>query len=280
MKALKIVLCVLTALSILAFSLAIYYTMFYQDTVSPQIIIDSDHINASVKDGEDVLLQGVTAHDDRSGDLTDQVRISSISQLIGTDTARINYYVFDEANNIATAARIIHYTDYEAPRFVLMDQLSYNVGEQVVLNGKVVAKDIIEGNITNYIRLSTMNLNNNAEGIYHVTLRVMNHVGDTSAVTLPVIIRNKSIEAPVVRLRNYLIYLNKGDKFDPKDYFEAAYASGYVRASADYEDVKIIGEVDTSEPGCYDVQYSYTNSRSQTGDAILTVVVQNVEAVS
>ena len=280
MKALKIILCVLTALSVAAFSFAIYYTMFYLDTVSPQIMMDSDYIDASVKDGEDVLLQGVTAFDERSGDLTDRIEISSISQLIGTNTARINYYVFDDADNISTAARIIHYTDYEAPRFILMDQLAYKVGEQVSLNGKVIARDIIEGNITNYIRLSTMNLNNNAEGIYHITLRVMNHVGDTSAVTLPVIIRNTGIEAPVVKLRSYLLYLNKGDKFDPKDYFEAAYASGYVRASADYDDVKIIGEVDTSEPGCYDVQYSYTNSRSQTGDAILTVVVQNVEAVS
>lgn len=280
MKALKIVLCVLTALSIVAFSGAIYYTMFYCDHVVPQIMLDTDYIEASVNDGEDVLLQGVTAYDERSGDLTDQVKISSISQLISTNTARINYYVFDDADNLGTASRVIHYTDYEAPRFILMDQLAYNIGEQVSLKGKVLARDILEGNITNYIRLSTMNLNNSAEGIYHITLRVMNHIGDTSSVKLPVIIRNTGIEAPVVKLTNYLVYLNAGDHFNPEDYFQAAYASGYVRASADFGKVRIMGEVDTSEPGCYDVQYSYTNSRGQTGDAILTVVVQDVEAVA
>ncbi len=161
-----------------------------------------------------------------------------------------------------------------------MDQLLYSVGEQVTLTGKVLARDVMEGNITNYIRLSTMNLNNNAEGIYHITLRVMNHVGDTSAVTLPVIIRNRVIEAPVVKLNQYLVYLNVGDEFDPEAYYLSATASGYVRASASFDQLKISGEVDTSEPGSYDVQYSYTNTRGLTGDAILTVVVQNVEELS
>ncbi len=280
MKTLKTLLCVLTVLSVVAFSIAVYYTMFYRDTIPPQIIFDPAVIDASVEDGDDVLLQGVTATDDRSGDLTDQVKISSISQLVGVNTARVNYFVFDEADNVALASRTIHYTDYEAPRFILMDQLSFNVGEQVSLNGKVVARDIIDGNITNYIRLSAMNLNNKSEGIYHITLRVMNHVGDTSAVTLPVIIRNSNVEAPVVQLTEYLVYLNMGDEFHAEDYFQAAYASSYVRTGVDYSKVKVVGTVDTSEPGCYDVQYTYTNARGLTGDAILTVLVQKEEALS
>ena len=36
MRALKIILCVVTALSILTFGLAIYYTQFFKDTVSPE----------------------------------------------------------------------------------------------------------------------------------------------------------------------------------------------------------------------------------------------------
>ena len=37
MKTLKIILCVITALSIAAFVLAIYYTQFYKDVIPPQI---------------------------------------------------------------------------------------------------------------------------------------------------------------------------------------------------------------------------------------------------
>ena len=55
MRALKIILCIVTALSILAFGLAIYYTQFFKDTIAPEFHLDSNVITVSVKDGDEAL---------------------------------------------------------------------------------------------------------------------------------------------------------------------------------------------------------------------------------
>ncbi len=280
MKALKIILCVVTALSIAACAASIYYTRFYRDTVPPEFTMDSDTLNISVKDGDDVLLQGIKATDDRDGDLTSEIILGGVSQLTGTNTARVNYIVFDHSDNMTTISRKICYTDYQAPQFTVMEPLTFDVGETVALKGRVFAKDSLEGNITNLIRVSTMDLNNSVEGIYHITLRVMNRMGDSNSVTLPVIIRKQSAELPVIKLKNYLLYLSAGEEFDPEDYFEAVYSNANSHISGSYANLTVTHDVDTQTPGSYEVRYAFTNASNYSTETILTVVVENMEEPS
>ena len=274
MRALKIILCIVTALSILAFGLAIYYTQFYKDTVAPEYTIESNVISVSVNDGDEALLQGVRARDDRDGDLTDQIIVDGVSQLTGSNTARVRYYVFDKAENLATASRTVRYTDYTSPRISILQPLVYDVGKTVALKGKVIAHDVLEGNITSSIRLSSDDLNNKAIGTYHLTIWVMNRMGDVSHVTVPIIMREPEADAPVITLKSYLVYLQQGDTFDPQDYFESFYSSPNIPVSGAYERLTVTGEVDTQTIGTYDVSYSYTNTYGSTSEVYLTVVVE------
>ena len=274
MRTLKTILCIATALSVLAFALAIYYTQFYKDVVPPEIRMDADVITVSAADGDEALLRGVTATDNRDGDITGAVLVDGVSQLTGPNAARVRYIVFDAAENAATASRTVVYSDYEAPRVFILQPLIYNVGDTIALRGRVIARDCLEGNITDRIRISSKDLSNRAAGVYHLTIWVMNKLGDVSTVTVPVIVREDDPAAPVVELKSYLTYLARGEEFDPKAYFQSYYDSADSRARNYYDHLEVSGEVDTDTPGTYEVTYSATNSDGLTGQAILTVVVE------
>lgn len=274
MRTLKTILCIATALSVLAFALAIYYTQFYKDVVPPEIRMDADVITVSAADGDEALLRGVTATDNRDGDITGAVLVDGVSQLTGPNAARVRYIVFDAAENAATASRTVVYSDYEAPRVFVLQPLTYNVGDTIALRGRVIARDCLEGNITDRIRISSQDLSNRAAGVYHLTIWVMNKLGDVSTVTVPVIVREDDPAAPVVELKSYLTYLARGEEFDPKAYFQSYYDSADSRARNYFDHLEVSGEVDTDTPGTYEVVYSATNSDGLTGQAILTVVVE------
>lgn len=274
MRTLKTILCIATALSVLAFALAIYYTQFYKDVVPPEIRMDADVITVSADDGDEALLRGVTATDNRDGDITGAVLVDGVSQLTGPNAARVRYIVFDAAENAATASRTVVYSDYEAPRVFILQPLIYNVGDTIALRGRVIARDCLEGNITDRIRISSKDLSNRAAGVYHLTIWVMNKLGDVSTVTIPVIVREDDPAVPVVELKSYLTYLTRGEEFDPKAYFRSYYDSADSRARNYYDHLEVSGEVDTDTPGTYEVTYSATNSDGLTGQAILTVVVE------
>ena len=274
MRTLKTILCIATALSVLAFALAIYYTQFYKDVVPPEIRMDADVITVSAADGDEALLRGVTATDNRDGDITGAVLVDGVSQLTGPNAARVRYIVFDAAENAATASRTVVYSDYEAPRVFILQPLIYNVGDTIALRGRVIARDCLEGNITDRIRISSQDLSNRAAGVYHLTIWVMNKLGDVSTVTVPVIVREDDPAAPVVELKSYLTYLARGEEFDPKAYFQSYYDSADSRARNYFDHLEVSGEVDTDTPGTYEVVYSATNSDGLTGQAILTVVVE------
>ena len=274
MKSLKIVLCVATALSIALFAMAIYYTQFYKDVVSPKIQMDADTVTVSVKDGESALLEGVTATDNRDGDITDTIIVDNVSQLTGVNSARVRYIVFDKAENYAIASRTVIYSDYEAPTISILQPLIYNVGDTVALRGRVIARDCLEGNITSTIRLSSQDLNNKSAGTYHLTIWAMNRLGDVSNVTVPVIVREEDPFAPVISLSTYLIYLERGAEFEPKTYFQSAFENENSSLHIFYDDLEVENEVDTDTPGTYEVTYSTINRAGLTSKVILTVVVQ------
>lgn len=274
MRTIKIVLCTLCALAALAFAATQYYFHVYLDQTPPVISMDAPVVTVSVRDGDEELLAGVTAMDDREGDLTSKVMVSNVSRLTGANTAQVSYVVFDSSDNMSTAARTVCYSDYSAPHFSLVRPLNFGVGETVSLVGRVVAQDVLEGNLTGAIRVSNMTLNNSVEGIYHVNLRVSNRMGDVSTVNLPIIIRNVMPESPVLTLKKYLVYIPQGSEFDPQDYFSSLLLNGTENLQGLYSSLKVINNVDTSTPGSYEVSYSYTNSSGYSTDAVLAVVVE------
>lgn len=266
MKALRtgliICLVVVTAL----FAAGQVYTRIIADNTRPVITLDSDCITVSVEDGKSALLQGVSAVDDRDGDISAQVIVSGVSKLIGNNTAKVSYMVFDKAGNMGSAARYVMYSDYHRPRFMLTQPLVYNLGETVSLSGRLQAQDAVDGDITDSIRVLSSDIISSVEGVYSLSLQVTNSLGDTAQVTLPVTIRREAEGESHITLRRYLVYVEQGGSFDARTYID-------IVPGGSAADVRIDSGVDVNTAGSYIVTYSCTVG-GRTCTAIMTVVVE------
>ena len=241
------------------------YTRLAVDTTPPQISCGTDTIDISVSDPESVLLQGVTARDDRDGDLTGSILIRGVTNLLSGNTARVSYVVFDSSNNMATCQRTIRYTDYEKPRFALSQPLIYPEGGPVMVLDKLSAADSAGEDISDNISIVSQNIDIYTAGQYFLTAQVSNSQGDIESVTLPVII--SSSKKQLVELKEYLVYLDQGASFNSGSYVSSVKDS--AGAAYDLSHLGVEGQVDTSVPGTYYVSYSF-----QTCTVILTVVVR------
>lgn len=266
MRTLKTILIICLVLVTAAFAAGQVYSRVVADTVPPVITLDSDSITVSVEDGRDALLRGVTASDAKDGDLTGQIIVSGVSKLISNNTAKVSYMVFDMAGNMASATRYVVYSDYHRPRFMLTTPLVYSLGETVSITGRLQAQDAVDGDITSSIRVLSSDIISSTEGVYNLTLQVINSLGDTAQVTLPVTIRAEADGDSAVKLRRYLVYVGLGDNFEPRNYIESV-SAGSV------SDVRIDSNVDTQSAGCYLVTYTVT-SGGRSSSALMTVVVE------
>lgn len=269
MRTIRIILAILLVLVSAAFFATHFIQAVSGKDQGPQISCPEQTISLSVTADKSAFLAGITASDPQDGDLTDKIVLGGISNLITSDTAKATYYVFDCDNNMASCVRYIHYTDYHKPTFSLNSALIFENDSVVTLTEQVNAQDVIDGDLSDSIRISTLTPTRDNE-VFGVTVQVTNSMGDLARVELPVIIQEQRSSRPVIRLREHLLYLSQGAEFDPQDYLASA---SVVGKSLSYQDLEILNQVDTSQPGNYWVWYTYTNN-DFVGTAILTVVVE------
>jgi hypothetical protein len=170
---------------------------------------------------------------------------------------------------MASCVRRIRYTDYHRPTFSIEEPLVYAVTEEPSLLTRLKATDVVDGDISNNIRVSTLEPSDNSE-VFHVTIQVSNSVGDTAWVRLPVLMLSSNPLRPEISLSQSLLYLEKDSKFTPSSHISSIEVPG---EKLDMSKVQIDNGVDTGKAGTYYVTYTYT-ANSVTGTAILTVVVQ------
>ena len=235
----------------------------------PTISCPSEVLEVSSSDDEAVLLTGITASDPQDGDLTDQVIVGGISKLISNNTAKVTFLVFDSDDNMGMCTRYIRYTDYQRPQFAIKEPLVYASTGEVSLLNRLSATDVVDGDVTNRVRVSTLSSTSSSE-IYDITVQVTNSVGDTAWLQLPVLVQETDPLRPVITLNSYLIYVDMGSEFDPAANIESVAVN---QAPGNVSDVSISSNVDTSKADTYRVTYTY-NSDGKVGTAIATVVVQ------
>lgn len=269
MKRLKIGLIALLILAFLSFAGGKLHQHLTADRTPPVISCEDETLLASVHCTQEELLAGVSAYDEQDGDLTDDIILSGVSKLIGKDTAKVTYLAFDKANNIGLCDRYIRYTDYQRPLFQLRRPLVFKTGEDISIVGTLAASDVLDGDLTSSIRISTVNIEP-VEGTYYMTAQVTNSLGDTSAVKLPVILSSPS--APKVHLLQYLLYRKAGEEFDAEHYY--LYVANSSNQAIEDATVSIDNPADTNTPGTYYIEYTYDEPGKEKGTAILTLVVE------
>lgn len=272
MRTIKQILLILLALLVAAQIATNVYQGTSDKTQPPVFHCQKGILQVSANSTEYDLLQGITASDVQDGDLTKQIVISGISKLISTNTAKVTYLVFDSDNNMAMYVRRIQYTDYEKPRFYLdpTKPLVFSSVEEISLLDRISAIDVVDGDVTSRVRVSTLAGTEDSR-VYDVSVQITNSLGDTAWLKLPVLELPTDSNRPSIRLKEYLVYMNEGEDFDPQAYVDVSFTAGGQMIPA--KDMQIRNEVNTAKSGEYRVIYTYADSGSE-GIAILTVVVK------
>ncbi len=276
-RLIRVVLVVLFCIALVSAAALFFYVRTTEDNTPPEFHVEADLIEVSVTDPDAALLQGLTATDDRDGDLTEEIRIQTHSSFMGNAEFTVSYIVFDQASNYATYTRRARYVDYVSPRFELTRPMTFGVNETVRFDGTVVVQDLLEGDISGRVKLEKSTVVNTIPGTYQVVLSAANRMGDTVTLPLSVQIVDNSRTRAQITLRDYLIYAHMGDELDYSQYLskvtdpmEKDQSVVIPLSSVSIND----SNVRLSTPGTYEVYYYYTGISGETATAILTVVVE------
>ena len=253
------------------------------DTTGPVITVEEKMLEISVEDPQEALMQGITAMDDRDGDVTGRMLVESIYGITEDNVTTVTYAAFDRAGNVSKLQRQVRYKDYESPKLELYGSLCFPGGVNVDVLEYVGARDVIEDDIRRRVRatlISNTKAINNI-GSHVVRFQVTNSLGDTTQADIPVEVYDPEWYTAYVGLREYLVYLKVGDSFDPESYLKTFQVRGdSIDVSRGVpEDVycSIDSTVSTRRPGVYTVDYNLSknvNLMTFSGKAVLVVIVE------
>lgn len=272
MRTIRIAAIVLLILSFVLNAGASIWGRMSTDSSVPEIVCEKDELEIQVDCLEEDLLAGMKAYDEKDGDLTDRIMIAERSRFVEPGVSNVRYVVFDSDHNGAEYIRKVRYVDYQPPRFSIAAPLVYVQGETASYLDSIMASDLLDGDITEKIRVVSSEVDNHVPGTYPVELEVTNSLGDTSTLRTKVVILEHSSDGPEIALNRYLVYIQKGQKFAPDKYISSV--TDWNGEKIKSPDVKVFGKVDTGNTGEYYLVYSVTDEDAGTkGEAYLTVVV-------
>ena len=184
----------------------------------------------------------------------------------------VSYVVFDSVNQPAVLTRKTRFTDYRSPQFTLSQPLVFRAGAGSNAVSQVGANDVLDGDLTSLVRLVESDVNYREEGEYSIQVEVSNSFGDTQEASLPVHIVEGANAALEIELMEPLVYVKKGEGFDPNLYVESVEdADGNLVQGPS---LTVESSVNNQEAGCYEVHYQVTNEQGLSGETWLTVIVR------
>ncbi len=145
----------------------------------------------------------------------------------------------------------------------------YPLGQTVTLLDRLTASDVLDGDISKTIRITSQNIVNSQPGVYNVTAQVDSRLGEPVVLPLKVVITTG--ETQLIWLKDYLIYLSQGASFNAAGYIDSVVAPDGSTLAA--SQVSVDDPVNTSVPGVYYVGYTVA-AQGQSYTVYLTVVVE------
>lgn len=310
MKKARILLGLLCLLAIVG---GVYYQKQEQaeiDITGPVVKADTKKIKVGINADDAELIRGVSARDEKDGDVSDSIVIESVTKKADGSEKEffITYAAFDDSSNASKLTRRLIYTDYQKPHFSIKAPLRFPANQPVNLFDSIQAEDCLDGDITPFITLEgDEGLQGEPQkGFYNCTLTATNSVGDTAELPVVVEVFEDGYEdqmTPQVMLTDYLVYIKKGDAFDPNTYLDYVrdrghclidygamvdvykggkwqqlteqIANGSEELWVNISQISITSDVNPEEKGIYSVIYSYTAPETGYGcNTRLIVVVE------
>lgn len=242
------------------------YEKGIEDHDAPVIACQTDLISVSVSDGEEKLLEGVTASDSREGDLTSRVVVQDISEMQEDGTRQITYAVSDSRGNVGYASRKMQYTDYSRPVFQLQRPLMFPLGSPFNVCEGLTASGSLDGDLTDKIKYTLdQTISTAVEGSYTVEYRVTDSAGNTSYLQTSLEVYDPRDYQIDVELTSYLVYTPLNTPLDVGAYYAGADWTNEVA-------LNIETDLDTSRPGCYYADFNVSDGTYSGKNRLIIVV--------
>ena len=228
--------------------------MVTSDRKGPEIAVPSG-ADVTYEEGSDtaLLLEGVTATDDRDGDVTDSVVIENIFPNDDRTGASVIYAAKDSHNNVTKVTRRVNYKaagDVTAPE------------ENTEAEGSDAAPaENAEAEGSDAAPAAEEAQQNDTEGVKNETNAKM------EIEALP-------SESPRMYLNTYETTVKAGSELDKVSYIKEITDDADSQETL-FTEIQVDGEVDTATPGDYTLTYHVTDSNgNQSNMAVLTGHVQ------
>lgn len=264
-----------TVIAFIAALLLLGYTCFVvskRDTSAPVITDNVGELHLESTQGDHALLEGLTAKDDRDGDLTDKIMVERLSRFVEPGVCNVSYVVFDKSNNIGRYERKVVFDNYTPPRISLEKPLVYYEGNEVTFMDRLKLTHALEGDISHKLKLEASNVDSSEVGVYEIQLRAVTLYGEEIYARLPLNVIAYNAQAPVINLKQNLVYVKQGEPFNPKLYITDV--KDCNKNDIDISVVYVFSQVDVSKPGYGQVRMEVTDSWGHKGVTYLTVIVE------
>ena len=259
----------IAALVLLGYTL---YRVSQKDVTAPVIKDSIGQLHLNSREDAAALLQGLTATDDRDGDITDRIMVERISHFTESGSCKVSYVVFDSSNLVGQYERTVVYDDYTLPRLSLEKPLVYFEGNEITFMDRLKLTHVLEGDISHKLRLEASNVDSSEVGVYEIQVRARTAYGEEVYARLPLNVITYSSEAPIINLKQNLVYVKVGQPFDPKDYVQDV--KDCNKNEIDVNAVFVYRQVDLDKPGYGQVRMEVTDQWGHRGITYLTVIVE------
>ena len=245
-----------------------------RDPNRPKIASDREVLEIPCDYTREQLMEGLTATDPEDGDLTSQILAGSFSRFIEPGLCNLTYVVFDSADQSASLTRQVRFTDYHSPRFTLTEPLVFTEGEGSYeeLMERLGARDLLEGDLTDWISQTDTDVSYQRAGSYTTTLEMSNSLGDTVTQELPIHVVAAEGHSLEILLNTGIVYIEKGGSLDAGSYVEELLDN--QGKNLDTGLISSENNVDPQTPGCYEIHYQADDGQGNTGETWLTVIVE------
>ncbi|MBR3241075.1 MAG: hypothetical protein IKF90_00015 [Parasporobacterium sp.] len=269
------------------------------DRTIPVIEMDSESVTVSVEDGDEAILKGVTAMDGKDGDITENLFIESRTTFLEKGRFEVTIAVADKDNHINKATREVIYSDYRSPQFSLTNPLKFQTTKEseddLNIARGLSAKDVIDGNISNKIKISSeYSINSFNTGDYYMEFIVSNSMGDTIRLPVTVTIYSSSQESglPQIILTKYLVNTTVGQAVDilslieqinyhnstyrrgeDGNYYNGEFSSDGNAIMISSDSIQIESNIDWNTPGTYEVKIIFSDESNGLSNFVRCYIV-------
>lgn len=225
-----------------------------RDKTGPKIIVSEDREIAYGTDSDKtVLLDGVTAIDEKDGDVSDSLRVESV-QNNEDGSLEVTYSAVDDSNNVTKLTCKVETLNQK------------NSDEDAQEETTEASEENQEENQENTQQYEEDKEAQNQEEANQEEVDDSNSDTDAAIAALPE-------GSPQLRLSTHQVDLQVGASFQYVDYIESI-SDDKDETNELYRKIYLTGEVNTSQAGNYEISYYVTDSdKNQSNIEKLTVTV-------